>query len=370
MTKPAVRTLDSLPGKAPSPPTRLPSAFRAYRLAVPPVSGIVRPRLVALCLVLGVGAFLLFCWGLTIGDYPIAFTDVVRALGGAGDPGTVLVVQDLRLPRALVGLLAGVAFGVSGALFQTMTRNPLASPDMIGLTQGAGTAVVAGLVLGWDAGLGTQTLGLVGALATALLVYLLAWRRGTTGYRIILVGIGVSWMCASATDYLMAKGGRFEAQAALGWLVGNLNGRTWEETRPLAAALAVLLPASLLLGRLLRTLQLGDDVATGLGTRVQSVRLAVLLTGVGLIAFATAAAGPVAFVALAAPQIAQRLARTAWPPTVASGLIGALVVLGSDLIARTLISGTELPVGIVTGVLGAPILLWLLVRANRAGSGG
>lgn len=353
---------------SPEPP--LSSSLRAYRLAVPPVSGLLRPRLVALCLVLGAGAFLLFCWGLTIGDYPISFTDVVRALGGAGDPGTVLVVQDLRLPRALVGLLAGIAFGVSGALFQTMTRNPLASPDMIGLTQGAGTAVVAGLVLGWDGGLGTQTLGLFGALASALLVYVLAWRHGTTGYRIILVGIGVSWMCASATDYLMAKGGRFEAQAALGWLVGNLNGRTWGETRPLAVALLVLLPTALLFGRLLRVLQLGDDVATGLGTRVQPVRLAILLTGVGLIAFATAAAGPVAFVALAAPQIAQRLARTAWPPTVASGFTGAVVVLGGDLIARTLVPGTELPVGIVTGVLGAPILLWLLVRANRAGSGG
>ncbi|WP_151475971.1 FecCD family ABC transporter permease [Streptomyces albicerus] len=346
------------------------SHFRTYRLAFPPVSGVFRPRLVALCAVLAAGAFLLFCWGLSMGDYPIAFADVVRALVGSGDPGTVLVVEELRLPRALVGLLAGTAFGVSGALFQTMTRNPLASPDMIGLTQGAGAAVVAGIVLGWDGGLGTQTLGLFGALATALIVYLLAWRRGTTGYRIILVGIGVAWICTSVTDYLVAKGGRFQAQAALGWLVGNLNGRTWDQVGPLAIALAVLLPTALLLGRLLRTLQLGNDVATGLGTRVQPVRLAILLTGVGLIAFATASAGPVAFVALAAPQIAQRLAGTAWPPTVASGLTGALVVLGGDLIARTLVSGTELPVGIVTGVLGAPVLLWLLARANRAGSGG
>ncbi|NEC85990.1 iron chelate uptake ABC transporter family permease subunit [Streptomyces sp. SID12501] len=343
---------------------------RTYRLAVPPVSGILRPRLVTVTALLAVGTFLLFCWSLTIGDYPIAFTDVVRALVGSGDPGTVLVVQELRLPRSLVGLLAGIAFGMSGGLFQTMTRNPLASPDMIGLTQGAGTFVVAGIVLGWDGGLGTQALGLLGALTTALVVYALAWRRGTTGYRIILVGIGVAWICTSATDYLVAKGGRFQAQAALGWLVGNLNGRTWSDVGPLTIALAVLLPTALLLGRLLRTLQLGDDVATGLGTRVQPVRLAVLLAGVGLIAFATAAAGPVAFVALAAPQIALRLARTSWPPTLASGLTGALMVLGSDLIARTLVSGTELPVGVVTGVLGAPILLWLLVRANRAGSGG
>ncbi|MFF7202531.1 FecCD family ABC transporter permease [Streptomyces sp. NPDC008141] len=341
-----------------------------FRLGVPPVSGVLRPRLMWVSGVLAVATFLVFCLGMTIGDIPYSFMDVVRALLGTADPGTQLIVQELRLPRAVAGLLVGFAFGVSGALFQTMTLNPLASPDMIGITQGAGAAVVAGIVLGWDGGLSTQALGLIGALTAALLVYVLAWKRGTTGYRIVLVGIGIAWICTSATDYLMARGERFQAQAALGWLVGNLNGRGWDQVGPLAAAMAVLVPTALLLGRLMRTLQLGDDVARGLGTRVQPVRLAVLLAGVGLVAFGTAAAGPVAFVALAAPQIAQRLARTAWPPPVASGLTGALAVLVSDLIARKLISGTELPVGIVTGVLGAPVLLWLLVRANRAGSGG
>ncbi|MET9667025.1 iron chelate uptake ABC transporter family permease subunit [Streptomyces sp. NPDC006475] len=341
-----------------------------FRLGVPPVSGVLRPRLMWVSGVLAVATLLVFCLGMTIGDIPYSFMDVVRALLGTADPGTQLIVQELRLPRAVAGLLVGFAFGVSGALFQTMTLNPLASPDMIGITQGAGAAVVAGIVLGWDGGLSTQALGLIGALTAALLVYLLAWKRGTTGYRIVLVGIGIAWICTSATDYLMARGERFQAQAALGWLVGNLNGRGWDQVGPLAAAMAVLVPMALVLGRLMRTLQLGDDVARGLGTRVQPVRLAVLLAGVGLVAFGTAAAGPVAFVALAAPQIAQRLARTAWPPPVASGLTGALAVLVSDLIARKLISGTELPVGIVTGVLGAPVLLWLLVRANRAGSGG
>ncbi|MFI1396044.1 FecCD family ABC transporter permease [Streptomyces sp. NPDC020681] len=341
-----------------------------FRLAVPPVSGVIRPRLLALCSVMAAVTFLVFCLGISVGDIPLSLTDVMRALVGAGDPGTQLIVEELRLPRAMTGLLVGIAFGISGALFQTMTLNPLASPDMIGITQGAGAAVVAGIVLGWDAGLSTQSLGLLGALAAALLVYVLAWKRGTTGYRIVLVGIGVAWICTSITDYLMARGGQFQAQAALGWLVGNLNGRGWDQVGPLAAAMAVLVPAALLLGRLMRTLQLGDDVARGLGTPVQPVRLAVLLTGVGLVAFGTAAAGPVAFVALAAPQIAQRLARTAWPPPVLSGLTGALAVLCADLIARKLIPGTELPVGIVTGVLGAPVLLWLLVRANRAGSGG
>ncbi len=341
-----------------------------FRLAVPPVSGVLRPRLVWVSALLAAATFLVFCLGMTVGDIPFSLGDVMGAVVGTGDPGTLLIVQELRLPRAMAGLLVGIAFGISGALFQTMTLNPLASPDMIGITQGAGAAVVAGIVLGWDGGLSTQALGLLGALTAALLVYALAWKRGTTGYRIVLVGIGIAWICTSATDYLMARGERFQAQAALGWLVGNLNGRGWDQIGPLAVAMAVLVPASLLLGRLMRTLQLGDDVARGLGTRVQPVRLAVLLTGVGLVAFGTAVAGPVAFVALAAPQIAQRLARTAWPPPVASGLTGALAVLASDLIARKLISGTELPVGIVTGVLGAPVLLWLLVRANRVGSGG
>ncbi|WP_424529401.1 FecCD family ABC transporter permease [Sphaerisporangium viridialbum] len=345
-------------------------ARRTFRLSVPPVSGVLRPRLVVVCTALAALTFLVFCWGVSVGDYPIGLTSVMKALAGYGDPGTLLVVRELRLPRALVGLLVGIAFGVSGSVFQTMTRNPLASPDMIGLTQGAGTAVVASIVLGWDGGLGPQTLGLLGALATGLLVYLLAWSRGATGYRIILVGIGVSWICTSATDYLVAKGGRFQAQAALGWLVGNLNGRDWDQVVPLALAMVVMVPVALTLGRLTRTLQLGDDVAAGLGTPVQRVRFALLLTGVGLVAFGTAAAGPIAFVALAAPQIAQRLAGTAWPPPVASGLAGALVVLSSDLIARELVPSTELPVGIVTGVLGAPILLWLLIRADRAGSGG
>ncbi|MFE3093392.1 FecCD family ABC transporter permease [Streptomyces sp. NPDC059248] len=341
-----------------------------FRLTAPPVSGVLRPRLAAVTAGLAVAATAVFCWHMTVGDMPLAVGDVVRALLGTGDPGDELVVRELRLPRALAGLLVGCAFGIAGALFQTLTRNPLASPDMIGITQGAGTAVVAGIVLGGRDGVSTQLLALAGGLGSALVVYVLAWRRGTTGYRIVLVGIGVGWICTSVTDYLLARGERYEAQAALGWLVGNLNGRDWPQVTPLIWAMVLLVPPALLLGRQLRDLQLGDDVARGLGIRVQPVRVAALLAGVGLAAFGAAVAGPVAFVALAAPQIALRLARTPWPPPLASGLTGALMVLVSDLIARKLIHGTELPVGIVTGVLGAPVLLWLLVRANRAGSGG
>lgn len=342
----------------------------AFRIAAPPVSGVLRPRQLLVCVLLAAACLAMVCLTVAGADRDIPPTDVVRAIFGEGDPGTLFVVRELRLPRAVVGLLVGAAFGVSGAIFQTTTRNPLASPDMIGITQGAGTAVVAGIVLFPDSGLDQQTLALAGGAATALLILGLAWHRGTTGYRIILIGIGVSWMCTSATDYLVAKGGAFQAHAALGWLVGNLNGRGWEQARPLALAVGALVPAALLCGRWMRTLQLGDDVARALGTPVQPARLTLLLTEVGLVAFATAAAGPVAFVALAAPQIAQRLAGSAWPPLVASGLSGALLVLVSDYAAQHLVPGVEPPVGVVTGVLGAPVLCWLIIRANRAGSGG
>nr|QEO74073.1 transport system permease protein [uncultured bacterium] len=306
---------------------------------------------------LALAAFLVFCVGLSVGDYPVSLPDVIRALGGAGDHFSLLTVRELRLPRVLVGMLVGAAFGVSGAVFQTVTRNPLASPDMIGIAAGATTAVVAAIVLG----LNIEVFGLVGAFATALVIYLLAWRRGTTGYRIILVGIGISWICISATNYLLSKARIHEAHQALGWLVGNLNGRTWNQVPQLTIAVVALVPVVLLCGRWLRTLQLGDEVATGLGTPVQTARLVLLIAAVGLVAFGTAAAGPVAFVALAAPQIAQRLVRVPAPPVIASGLTGAVIVLSADLMAKEI----ELPVGVVTGVLGAPFLMWLIVRKKR-----
>ncbi len=350
-------------------PTREVAGRTVVRLTRPRVSVVLRPRLLLANAGLAVAVGAVFCLGVARGGLSVPVLDVIPALWGSGDRTTLLVVRELRLPRALVGLLAGAAFGLSGSLFQNLTRNPLASPDMIGITQGAGAAVVAGMVLGVGPGLGTQTLGLVGGLLVAALIYLLAWNRGTTGYRIVLVGIGMSWMCTSATEYLLTEAEIHEAHKALGWLVGNLNGRTWTQVRPLALAVALLFPVALLLHHWVRTLQLGDEVATGLGTPVQTARLALLLTGVALVAFGTAAAGPVTFVALASPQIAQRLCGTAAPPLLASALTGSLVVLCGDLVAREL-PGTELPVGVVTGVLGAPLLLWLLVRANRAGSGG
>jgi len=334
------------------------------------VSGLVHPRAVAAAAALAALASAGLCLAIATGDYPIGLGLVWRELVGTTDYTTWIVVNEIRLPRALTGLLAGAAFGMSGALLQTLTRNPLASPDVIGITEGAAAFVVAGIVLGLGPGLGTQTLGLLGGLAAAALIYLLAWRRGTTGYRIILVGIGVGAVCLALTDYLLTRAEIYEAQQAMGWLVGNLNGRGWEHARPLLLALAVGGPAALLAGRWLRLLHLGPDLATALGVPVRRAQLVVLLVAVGLAGFATAAAGPVLFVGLVAPQIAQRLVAQPAPPLVGSALAGACVVLGSDVVAQRLIAGTQLPVGVVTGALGAPCLLWLLARTNRAGRGG
>jgi iron complex transport system permease protein len=330
------------------------TTFRTAR-----VSGVLRLRPLVVGAVLVVVVLVPFCYGMTIGSFPISLPGVASALFGAGEPGVVTIVQDLRLPRALAGLLAGLAFGMAGSIFQTVTRNPLASPDIVGVNAGAAALVVAGITFGFGS---SYLLGVVGGLGAGLLVYLLSWRRGTTGYRFILIGVGVWAMCLSITDFLMARAQIFEAQRAMGWLVGNLDDRDWSHVQPLAVTLAVLTPAALLLGRWMRVLQLGDDVATGLGTPVRFAHLALLLTGVGMTAFATAAAGPILFVALVAPQIAQRLAGMPWPPLIVSGLTGSAMVLIADVLSRVILPSANLPVGVVTGALGAPVLLWLLTR--------
>ena len=315
-------------------------------------------------------ALTVFAWSLTVGDYPVPLSDVLASLVGRGDGGTDFIVRTLRLPRGLVGLMVGASFGLSGAIFQRIARNPLASPDIIGIN--AGAAACAVLVIVIMHGTSDQvTLGaLGGAIGTAVAVYLLAYRRGVTGYRLVLVGIGATAMLTSVTSYLMTRAQIYDAQRAMVWLTGSLNGRSWDHVRPLVTALLVLVPVTLALARHLRVLDLGDDAARGLGTRVEGVRSGMLLAAVALAAIAVASAGPIGFVALVAPQIARRLVGGSSAALLPSAAVGALLLVASDLIARRVLAPTELPVGIVTAVLGAPYLLLLLARANRIGSAG
>lgn len=341
------------------------------RLHRPPVSGVVRLRAAAVALALGLGGTAGFAVSLAVGDFPVPLAEVVRTLSGGGAAETAFVVTELRLPRALTGMLVGAAFGLSGAILQSVARNPLASPDILGITAGAAAAAVAVIVLGGGpSALGVPVAALGGGLLTALAVYVLAWRRGVTGYRLVLVGIGVGAALTSVTQFLLVRAELTDAARATVWLTGSLNGRGWDHVVPVGLAVALLLPVTLALSRRLALLQYGDDTASGLGVAVERSRVALVLAAVGLAAVATASAGPVGFVALVSPQIARRLTRTPGIPPVCSALTGAALVLASDLLARRLLAPTELPVGIVTAGVGAPYLLWLLARTNRVGRGG
>ncbi|MFI9381265.1 FecCD family ABC transporter permease [Kutzneria sp. NPDC052558] len=332
--------------------------FRLRPLLVP---------LVALALLVLVVAL-----NIRLGDFPMTVGDVLRVLFGAGDPTEQYIVFDLRLPRTLTGLLVGAALGVSGAITQAISRNPLASPDVLGVTPGASAGAVGVIVLAGGFGgvatvagaIGLPVAALIGGLLSAALVYLLAWRRGVDGYRLVLVGIGVQAFMLNLTYWLLTIGDINQAGQALVWITGSLNGRSWADLAPVAVALGVFLPLSLVGAHVLGALQFDDDTVRNLGARVELSRFTMILIAVTLAAVATAAAGPVLFVALATPQIAIRLAGTARPPLIASAVLGALLISVSDLIARTAF-GIELPVGVVTAVLGAPYLMFLIIRKRR-----
>ena len=335
-------------------------------------SGVWRPRLVTVTLV-GVGLLVLVAAvNIGRGEFPISVGDVLGALVGGGDRTQRFIVLQLRLPRTLTGLLVGAALGMAGAITQAITRNPLASPDLLGVTGAAGTAAVAviafgggsGVVVGVLAQVGLPIAALLGGLLAAVLVYGLAYRRGVVSDRLVLVGVGVNAVAVAITSWLLVVADINQATQATVWLTGSLDGRDWAHVVPVAVALVLLVPTGLRLSFGLGALALGDDTASALGVRVNRYRVALGLVALTLAAVATASAGPIGFVALVVPQICQRLVGGSAPPLVTSAVYGALLTVSADLIARTALPA-ELPVGIVTAVLGAPYLLYLLGRRNR-----
>ncbi|MDH6216697.1 iron complex transport system permease protein [Streptomyces pseudovenezuelae] len=301
------------------------------------------------------------------GDFPISAGDVVKTLAGNGDAGQEFIVNELRLPRILVGLLVGASLGLGGALFQAVTRNPLGSPDVLGLSQGATAGALVMIVL-FSGSAAQVTMGaLVGALATGIAIYLLAWKRGVHGYRLVLVGIGVSAIVTAVNGYLLTISDIVDATRAVVWMTGSLSGRDWDQVWPLLALCAVLVPLVLVNGRGLRMMEMGDDVSNALGVRVERVRALLLVAAVLLTATATAAAGPVGFVALTAPQLARRLTRSPGPNLLPSLCMGAALLVTADWLSQRIFGADQIPVGVVTGVLGGVYLLWLLVGERRAG---
>jgi iron complex transport system permease protein len=320
----------------------------------------------AVVAVLGILIIVVFAVTLMVGQSFYGPAEVVRVILGETVPGASFTVGELRLPRATMGLLAGFAFGIAGVTFQTMLRNPLASPDIIGISAGASVAAVFGIIVLALDETAVSFLALGGALVTAAAIYLLSHRGGFAGTRLILIGIGVAAMLDSTVTYILSRAAAWDLQTAMRWLTGSLNGATWSGVLPLALASAVLVPLVLSQGRGLGMLRLGDDSAAGLGVNVPRTRVLLIVSAVALLAFATAACGPIAFVAFMAGPIASRITGPGASPLLPAGLVGALLVLIADLIGQFAFD-SRYPVGVITGALGAPYLVFLLIRINRSG---
>jgi iron complex transport system permease protein len=324
------------------------------------------PPVLALALVATLAAMII---NIGVGEYPVPPLDVVRTVLGlpTGDEDYSFIVNTLRLPRMLVAALVGAALGISGAIMQGLTRNPLADPGILGISAGAGLVAVTLIVVVKDVPAGLLPWGAFGgAGAIAALIYALAWRGGDSPIRLILVGIGLGAVCGALTSLMITYGDIYDVQRAMIWLTGSLYGRSWAELWPLLPWVAVFAPLGLLLARDLNALNLGEEVARGLGIPVSLRRGLLLLAAVALAAAAVATVGALGFVGLIAPHLGRRLVgpdHSGLLPT--AGVLGALLVVAADLLGRTLFAPIELPAGLMTAAVGAPFFLYLLWRQQK-----
>ena len=322
-------------------------------------------RSIFICIPLILAALTVAIISLATGDYDVTVQQVLQAFTGDAPGLAQTIVMEWRLPRVLSALVFGAALGMSGGIFQSMTRNPLGSPDIIGFNTGAYTGALIVMLTVGGGYLGIAAGALVGGILTALAVYLLAYRRGSQGFRLIIVGIGISAMLAAVNHWLILQAELEAALAAAVWGAGSLNGITWEQAAPAAVVVVVVGLATLAVARRMQLLEMGDDAARALGVRAEPTRLLLLILGVALTAAVTAVAGPIAFVALAAPQLARRLTRSAGITLVPSAMMGAFLLVASDLAAQRLFAPIQLPVGVVTVCIGGIYLVWLLAREAR-----
>nr|WP_231911059.1 iron chelate uptake ABC transporter family permease subunit [Corynebacterium suranareeae] len=306
-------------------------------------------------------------WAITMGDYPLSLGQVINALAGTGEKFQLLVVREWRLPVAIAAVVFGALLGIGGAIFQSITRNPLGSPDVIGFDAGSYTAVVLIiLVAGNSHYWGIAFAAIVGGILTAFAVYILAWRKGVQGFRLIIVGIGVSAMLSSINAYLITRANVEDAMVVGFWSAGSINRVTWQSLIPSLIIAVIIIVAAIALARSLRFMEMGDDVATTLGIRTNSTRLALIVVGVATSALVTAAAGPISFIALVAPQLARRLTRTAGVSLVAAAAMGAALLSCAHLLSLIISSFyRSIPVGLLTVSIGGCYMIWLLLRETR-----
>lgn len=321
----------------------------------------VSVTLILLALTIGLCGIMLL-YGKT--SYPLSV--VLKVLGGEEIQGASFTIATLRLPRMICGLLVGLAFGIAGNTFQTMLRNPLASPDIIGITSGCSIAAVFCILVLRMSGSSIYIAAVISGLIVSTIIYLLSKGSGFSGGRLILIGIGIQAMINALISFLLLKSSQYDVPSALRWLSGSLNGMSMKDVPSLFLIVVVFGGIILCLTKPLQILELGDEFATTLGVKINLVRIILILSSVFLIAFATAVTGPIAFVAFLAGPIASKLVGPGAPNVLASGLVGALLVLGADMIGQFAFS-TRFPVGVITGILGAPYMLFLLICINRRG---
>ncbi|MPZ99545.1 MAG: iron chelate uptake ABC transporter family permease subunit [Dehalococcoidia bacterium] len=346
----------SIDAAAPRPPR-----LRTLRLGA--VSLRIDLRVLLLIAVAAAGTFALACWAMTLGSFPIAVVDVVRSVLGQGSDEYDFVVRTLRLPRVLSAVLAGALLALSGAVFQGLVRNALVSPDIIGINAGASLFAVFWILTLRSSAL-LPVAAFVGAVLAAVLVYVLTWKGGVSGNRLILVGIGVNAMCAAATTFLIVRFPIDDVSRAVLWTTGSVYASSWGDVALLGAGLAVLLPAGAVLMWAMRVLQLGDQTARSLGQAVERTRLTLMLVGCGLSAVAISIVGPIGFVAFMLPHVARMVAGPmSGGVFVFTAMLGGAYLLAADVVAQHALP-VSLPVGVVTSALGAPYFLFLLWRTN------
>lgn len=343
-------------------------SWLTVRSKFPPLSFRLHHRVPLVMLSLSLMTLIVLIVSVAYGEYPVPPLDVVKTILGlpTANPDFAFIVTTLRLPRALIGVLVGMGLAVAGAILQGLTRNPLAAPEIIGVNAGASLVAVALIVLLPSVPIALLPVAaFMGALVAAVLIYGLAWNNGSSPMRMILVGIGLTAIASSLTTLMVTFGEINSVSQALVWLTGSVYGRSWEHIGALIPWLVVFLPLSLLLSRDLNILNLGDEVARGLGSRVELQRGLLLVASVALAGSTVATAGTIGFVGLMAPHLARQLVGTAHEgllPTAA--MMGGLIVLLADFLGRSLFAPIELPCGVITAIIGAPYFLYLLYR-NR-----
>ncbi len=322
-------------------------------------------RLVFSCLLLVLVSLAVAIVSLQSGAVTLDFFQVFNALTGSAPRNITMVVTEWRLPRVMMALLVGAALGISGAIFQSLMRNPLGSPDVMGFNTGAWSGVLVAMVLFGQHLTAITLAAMAGGILTSLVVWALAWRDGIETFRLIIIGIGMRAMLMAFNTWLLLQASLETSLSAGLWFAGSLNGLTWAKTLPAAPLILLMFVCALVLVKRMRLLEMGDDSACALGVSVERSRLMLMLVAVVLTAAATAIAGPISFIALVAPHIARRLSGTARWGLTQSALCGSLLLLAADLCAQRLFMPYQLPVGVVTVSLGGIYLIVLLVQESR-----